>query len=242
MPGHIIHLAAANCVLERMGIQSKTFQNEFLIGSMAPDTMRGNDKKAGHFWSDEMFQRFMRIPDLDYFQKKYHARMKEAYVLGYYGHLYLDALFLNTCWKDRFSFYNRDMQPVDLFDQVYYVKLHSCTEEGVKREQLYLRNLLFSDEYYYGDYDRINPYLFSKYDIAIPTLSTSDSIVGIDELDLYMVWNRLETMNTYVEMNRNIAVGSMVEAMDINRQLKVFRVEDFRQLIIDYTDHMINLI
>lgn len=242
MPGHIIHLAAAGCVLERLGTQSETFRNEFLIGSMAPDTMRGNDKKVGHFWSDEMYKRFMRIPDYDFFQKKYHARMKEPYVLGYYGHLYLDALFLNTCWKNRFSFYDRDMQPVDLFDQVYYVQLHSFTEEGIKREHLFLRDLFFSDAYYYGDYDRVNPYLFSNYDITIPTLPTPDSIVGIDELDLCTVWDRLEAMNTYAGLNRTIAAGGVAESAEINKQLKVFRVEEFNQLIIDCTNHIINLI
>ena len=43
---------------------------------------------------------------LDAFCDKYGNQMSNPFVLGYYCHLYMDALFMRTSWKRHFSFFD----------------------------------------------------------------------------------------------------------------------------------------
>ena len=170
MPGYVIHLALAEEIVRRLDIRDDAFVNQFFIGSIIPDVFKASEKKESHFWSDETFKLFVRKPDVRAFEEKYHGYMDNPYVLGYYAHLLLDAMFIDHYWLKYFLFYNADMRKATLYDEVAQVYL---VEEG----SYYPREVFFSKEMYYGDYDIMNSYMINKHHIRIPELSVIPDII-----------------------------------------------------------------
>jgi hypothetical protein len=152
MPGYVIHLAAAKLALDRLNFHD--FDKEFrvYVGSVLADTMPRENKKASHFWSDETYTQLKRVPDVAAFEKKYRDRLDDPLVLAYLTHLRMDKMFLDEYWSGNLEFYNDDMQPVSGYDEVTKVRIKS-------KSLLLPRKDFLSDEYYYGDYTRILPYI-----------------------------------------------------------------------------------
>lgn len=164
MPGYIMHLATAKKIFELKGIVEEECLNIFLLGNIIPDMKKGSDKKDTHFWSDDMFLKFARKPELKDFKEKYGHRMHEPFVFGYYCHLYLDAMYMERYWDKKFEFFDDNMNPVDGFSEVKKIKL-------VETGEVYDREVFFSEDYYYGDYNRMNSYFIDKYNVISPYLS-----------------------------------------------------------------------
>lgn len=191
MPGYIMHLACAKRVLEFCKDKDDNWKNQFLIGNIIADTC---EKKASHFWDDEMYKRFDRSPNLDMFLDKYETCMKDPYVFGYYAHLYLDHIFVTDYWKRHFAFYDEKKKPEISYENVRWVFLKD-TKTWYERERF------FSDELYYGDYDRMNQYMKESFDVQIPLLQKPE--FEIDEVKWETAEEGLRNMLTKLEeLNR----------------------------------------
>lgn len=225
MPGHIIHLAAASKVLEMHPMEEEA-ANAFLLGSIAPDMLERSNKKQSHFWSDEGFVKFERVPDLEAFCKKYGDMITDPFVLGYYGHLYMDALFMRTSWKTHFSFYDINRQPNDLFDEVAYVGYKKDINDEI---QVYPREQFFSNAFYYGDYDRVNPYVIKTYNVKVPTLASRD-FAYVEEVVLQAQDERMARMIEAANQFKAMSV-EQVTYDSTEQALQVFALSEFEYLI-----------
>lgn len=217
MPGYVIHMAVASRVIEEKGISESSFKDAFLLGNIIPDAMARVQKKGSHFWDDETFRNLNRIPNVENFLEKYRHRLDDPFVLGYYSHLLLDNLFVREYWRDNFTLLDQDMKQESGYDTVRFIKLK-------KDNQVYEREQFLSDEMYYGDYDRMYPYIFDKYPFIKLENWDLDSI-SVDEIDKGQVAEPLsqmiEKMNTLYDTRESIR----------REELKVFELEHIYALM-----------
>lgn len=217
MPGYVMHLAVAERIIKLCNINCDEVANSIRIGSIIPDTKKGDNKKESHFWTDDNFKEFVRIPSVEDFLKKYSTKLSNPYVFGVYAHLYLDYIFVSEYWKKHFSFMDNNMREATLFNEVDMVKM-------LQEDRVVTRKEFFSSEMYYGDYDRLNSYIISKYNIKAPELTEQikqDSTI-IEEISLNDVEDILNNMITFTgESDKNTSYP----------QTKVFNLEELEALI-----------
>ncbi len=217
MPGYVIHMAVAARVIEEKGISESSFKDAFLLGNIIPDAMARTAKKESHFWDDDTFCNLNRIPNVDDFLEKYGNRLDEPFILGYYAHLLLDNLFVKEYWKENFTLLDKDMQQENGYDKVKFIKLK-------KDGQVYDKDVFLSDAMYYGDYDRIYPYIFDRYPF-IKIENSNLSCVSIEEIDKEQVAiplsEMIEKMNKLYDNRANI----------IKKELKVFELKHIYSLM-----------
>lgn len=222
MPGYIIHLATATEFVKRAHIDDASYVNDFLIGTIAPDARQRSRKKHTHFWSDYIYTQFVRKPDTDAFINKYGHRLKEPFVLGYYMHLLLDKRFIDSYWKEHFSFYDEQMKPETLYDRVRYVRMTGD-------DRVYSREEFFGEDMYYGDYNRMNSYYRERYNTLLPKLY--DGMPFIDESIPDDDRERISSMLH--------AVSKGMEQPDMTG-LRVFNPTDMNRLIEETVDIMVS--
>lgn len=211
MPGFIIHMAAAEEYLRLSGIRDEKYINDYIVGSVAPDIVKGNNKKQSHFWSDSEFTQFVRKPDINAFLKKYGDRINEPFVRGYYHHLIFDLKFLELYWTKHFRFFNDKLEPAFLYDEVTQVKL-------IDNGRIYPRKLFFSEEMYYGDYTRMNNRYIDMY--GLRNLKLKDCEAALDNDGLSMERVRIE-------------IGRVTGLEKTDGQLMVFVLEEMDSLIVN---------
>ncbi len=211
MPGFIIHMAAAKEFLRLRGIRDEKYINDYIVGSVAPDIVEGNNKKQSHFWSDSGYTQFVRKPDIDAFLKKHGDRIHEPFVRGYYHHLIFDLKFLELYWTKHFLFLNDKLEPAFLYDEVTQVKL-------IDNGKIYPRKLFFSEEMYYGDYTRMNRRYIEMY--GLDNLKLKDCNAAIDDYGFSMERARAET-------------GRVMGLADTDGQLMVFVPVEMDRLIVN---------
>ncbi len=217
MPGYVIHMAVASRVLEEKGETHSSFKDAFLLGNIIPDAMERNEKKESHFWDDETYKNLNRIPNLRNFLMKYGNELDDPFVLGYYTHLLLDYYFVKDYWNDNFTLLGYDKKPENEYNKVEYIKLK-------KDNQLYDRSEFLSDKLYYGDYDRIYPYIFDRYPY-IKIDNCDLSTVSVEEIDKVQVSKPLSDMLDRV--NRLYVNRDSTE----KKELKVFDLEQIYTLM-----------
>lgn len=213
MPGYVIHLALAKRVVDICGITDEDYKEQFFLGNIVPDTPDVSGKRYSHFWTGDMYERFVRVPDLATFKDIYGDLLYDPYILGYYAHLYLDVEFLRVYWKTHFSFYNDGLQEEDDYHKVSRVLL-----QGGHR--MYSREEFFSTEMYYGDYDRMNDYFIYKYNISIPKSCLVED--KIKELDVAIANEKLPHM-----IEKLTGCSGSVDIPE----LKVFEIHELEELI-----------
>ncbi len=226
MPGYVMHLAVAEQIIEICHITKMEDCNELRIGSIVPDTRKGNEKRKSHFWTDEEYIRFARKPDLHMFMNKYGKSLANPYIFGYYAHLYMDYHFVMKYWPLHYMFYDKNMQPADIYDDVEWVRY-------IDTNELILRQDFFSEQYYYGDYNRMNRYMLLYYGIKTPEYK-SDIIEagGVEEVEGEESDQALKKMISFLE--HEAASGEpekLQDAQTIQRSLKAFSLQGIRQLI-----------
>lgn len=217
MPGYVIHMAVASRIIEEKGIINSSFLNAFLLGNIIPDAMERTAKRESHFWDDNTYKNLNRIPNVDDFLKKYASRLHEPFVLGYYTHLLLDHYFVKEYWTEHFMLLDENMLEENDYQKVRYIRLS-------KDNMVYDRDEFFSDKLYYGDYDRIYPYIFDRYPFT--KLEKFDKVdAGIEEIDVEQVADSLnEMINKVNKLYDN--------RYDLDRQqLKVFELEHIYTLM-----------
>lgn len=226
MPGYVMHLAVAEQIIKLCHIVEIEDCNELRIGSIVPDTRKGNEKRKSHFWTDEEYIRFARKPDLHMFLNKYGDRLAKPYVFGYYAHLYLDYKFVKEYWPLHYMFYDKNMQPADIYDAVEWVRY-------IDTDELVLRRDFFSERYYYGDYDRMNRYMLLHYGIETPRYE-SDMIRagGVEEVEGRETDQALKEMISFLVRETSEKEAEQPQsAQAIQQSLKAFSLSGMQQLI-----------
>ena len=196
MPSYVTHLACAKKFLEYCPDFPKKYMTELFVGNIVADMVE--DKKSSHFWDDFTYQKLERKPNLSDFMGQYKDKLKSPYVFGYYMHLYLDFVFLEQYWDKHFRFYDAMHCPETNYDAVHYVQV-------VEQNREYLRSEFFSKAYYYGDYDRMNPYLVRRYNLCISDMNLiTDKIKylsDIQEIDWDISFPILEKTLSFLEQS-----------------------------------------
>lgn len=139
MASAMIHIAVANEINKKL----KRNTNQLLIGSVAPDISKiiGETKLESHFLDNND----NNIPNIDKFLKKYHSKLYDDFVLGYFIHLYTDYLWFKFFIPE---VYNND----------YITKL-----DGTKIKC----NGNMLTMYIYNDYVNLNIKLLEEYDMDL---------------------------------------------------------------------------
>ena len=210
MPGFILHLTAAQMLLKHLPSHPDfpypiSSVNDFLIGNLLPDATQ--QKESSHFRDPLYREKMMVFPDLTRFTAKYRSLLPDSSALGYYFHLYIDRKFFKDFIPQIVEFYNADGEITDMRDEIatVYIK-KSRTSIPFSR---YL-----TEEYYYGDYTKMNNYLVNRYQIPT-TLDPNISNPGIKEVDYEDVKQVLKELKTYLKVPE-----------DAVKNVRVFDVED----------------
>lgn len=161
MPGYILHLTSARLLLNRLAADSPYRKdpeagNLFYIGNLLPDA--AVPKKVSHFYDPAFLDRMVVWPRPEEFRKKYCDRMEDPLVRGYYYHLYIDKKFLKEYLPEIVEYYDREGNPADRKSRVDYVRIKRT------KEKIALGRYL-SEEYYYGDYTKMNTWLWKRYEL-----------------------------------------------------------------------------
>ena len=200
MPGYILHLTAARMYLDHLPSSDPLSrdagrQNDFFAGNLLPDSVR--DKSRSHFRDPAYRDRMIEWPHPDRFLEKYRDLMDNAGCRGYWFHLYIDRRFF------------RDYIP--LRDRTAYVLVK-------KSGELIPLPRYLSEEYYYGDYTRLNTWLAERYRLP-DELETPDD-PGIEEVDYRGLSRVLEELRGYRKVPAEAA-----------EYLKVFDREDLLRFL-----------
>lgn len=158
MPGYILHLTAAHIFMDNLPASSPLrrpdLQNDFYIGNLLPDAV--GDKTASHFRNPKYLDRMIIWPRPEEFRRKYSSRMSDPIYFGYYFHLYIDRIFFSEYIPQAAEFLDKDGHGTECREQVRFVRLKKSGKK-ISLEQ-YL-----SEEYYYGDYTKMNTWLCEQY-------------------------------------------------------------------------------
>jgi hypothetical protein len=210
MPGYILHLTAAKMFWDRAKDKNLYNENDFYVGNLLPDAT--SDKKVSHFRNPEYEGNMIEYPDLELFLKKYKNQLDDPCVYGYYFHLYVDNKFFSEYFPSRFTLLNDKLEQVTKREETTKVRIER-TGELIPREQF------FSEEYYYGDFTKMNNYLIDRFgihfDFQIPVEDRRIEEVDYDELKRVL-------------RELNVFTDTPIEAV---HDLKVFELEDLLNFV-----------
>ena len=210
MPGFILHLTAAQMLRSHLHeypdfpypIQSV---NDFLIGNLLPDAT--DQKELSHFRNPVYRDKMMVFPDLTRFTAKYDSLLSDSSVFGYYFHLYIDRRFFKDFIPEIVDFYDETGQITDIKEEIATVYIRNF--------QTYIPfEKYLTEEYYYGDYTKMNTYLVNRYQIPT-TLDSNISNPGIKEVDYEDIKRVLKELKTYLKVPE-----------DAVKNVRVFDVEN----------------
>lgn len=223
MPGFILHLTAAQMLLKHLPSHPDfpypiSSVNDFLIGNLLPDATQ--QKESSHFRDPLYREKMMVFPDLTRFTAKYRSLLPDSSALGYYFHLYIDRKFFKDFIPQIVDFYNADGEITDMRDEIatVYIK-KSRTSIPFSR---YL-----TEEYYYGDYTRMNTYLVDCYCIPLD-LNPNVTNPGIAEIQYENVQQVLDLLHHFLSVPPEAA-----------QDLKVFPLEELLAALEQYVEEFL---
>ena len=203
-----MHLAEAKLILnfiqKEYSHRIKNFaewKNEFLCGALLPDTAEKQKKQISHFWEQENVDNVLVIPSLDHFLEKYIIDLEEPLICGYFAHLQLDQLFFGQFFKSQ----------VDFLDINGHLEMKSeyVTHVFIRRNHTKVSVLdFFSEQYLYGDYTKLNPYLIEKYQVELPIFD-KEMRNPISEVSIVRLEDVLEKLDTFLEQSE-VAQGELM--------------------------------
>ncbi len=208
MPGYILHLTAAKMYLNLLAKKQMRFwdagcQNEFYIGNLLPDTVR--EKSESHFRDPKYRERMMEWPQPEKFLRKYRERMNEAVYQGYHFHLYIDKCFFKDYIPQAVVFYDEHGRVTELRREVREILIQKSGERISLPQYL-------SEEYYYGDYTKMNTWLWERFELPEHLRAGSDP--EIEEAD----YQEIEGILRQLEEYRKVPANAVEE-------LKVFQLD-----------------
>lgn len=218
MPGYIIHLAEAKLisdyVLENQMGQSlsndfkEKWRSLFYLGALMPDAVSKLNKDKSHFRNPLDKGKIVTAPDLKRFLMLYHPMWKQPALCGYYAHLYLDCCFFTEYLNQCVEFYNHNGDSTD--------KISDCEIAFIKKSGIkILAKDFFSEEWFYGDYTKLNWYVIQKYSVALPkrmedteypVKEAFDADLGkvLEQLDVFLKNSQVETTTLKVFFDNTI--------------------------------------
>lgn len=205
MPGYILHLTAAKMFWDSAKNKSSYSENDFYVGNLLPDAT--SDKKVSHFRSPEYYGNMIEYPDLDLFLEKYRDCLDDSCTMGYLFHLYVDRRYFKEYFPMHFTLLNDNLQVVTKMSEVTKFRINS-TNEIIPRERF------LSEEYYYGDYTKMNNYLIERFGLHF-NLDIPRENRLIEEVDYEEMVHVLRELNEFTK--------TPIEAIN---DLKVFAIED----------------
>lgn len=167
MPGFMLHLAEGQMILDKLNKLNKPkyidsdYIHGFMCGCMIPDAT--SDKELTHFrplWQKELITKY---PDMNYIINTYIDTLSTACDLGILAHLHLDSLYVSSYWKQHFIFEDEYGNETAIHKDIYHVRLLKDNSHIPYSE-------FFSDKYFYGDYDILNPYIYRTVHPYIPNV------------------------------------------------------------------------
>lgn len=195
MPGFILHLTAAQMFLEMLPeayrlSREKKEQNDFLAGTLLPDAP--SDKRISHFRDPECFGKILEYPNAELFLEKYRNLIQNSICMGYYFHLYVDQRFFQEYLPRAVTYLDEKGRPSMEKNDVVKVRINRSGETPGILE-------FCSEEYYYGDYTKMNTYLVKRYHIPME-LDTRLVNPGISEVDVGDISMILEKLCGYLQV------------------------------------------
>lgn len=185
MPGFILHLTAAKILLNKYKISVD--ENAFNVGNLLPDVVK--DKTESHFRDMQYKNKMVQYPSLPLFLEKYASYLNDSSVLGYYYHLYIDYKFITEFYPKTLKYLNENMQTETEKENVKWAYI--CKTGKIVSVEDFL-----SEEYYYGDFTRMNTWLIEKYQLSYPANTQIDN-PGIEEVDYQDIENVLNQLKSY---------------------------------------------
>lgn len=219
MPGFILHMTAAQMLFEKYHIPAN--RDAFEVGNLIPDSV--SDKTFSHFRHPERNEKLMVYPDMDLFLDKYKQLLSESSCLGYYFHLFTDRIYAKDYIAEIVEFFSADGHLAS--DRA------DITHAFIKRtKELVPIKTFFSDEYYYGDFTKLNTYLLQRFRLSTDISETIQN-PGIDEVDYTNISTIKTQLKSYLDVPEN-AVQSL-KVFDIEHLLSYLEqiVDDFAQLM-----------
>lgn len=225
MPGFILHLTAAQMLLKHLPSHPDfpypiSSVNDFLIGNLLPDATQ--QKESSHFRDPLYREKMMVFPDLTRFTAKYRSLLPDSSALGYYFHLYIDRKFFKDFIPQVVEFYDKNGQITDIRDEVATVYIQKSQTSIPFSKYL-------TEEYYYGDYTRMNTYLVNQYKIPLD-LNPEVINPGISEICYKDVQKVLLQLH-----------GFLAVSPEAVRELKVFPLEKLLLALEEYVEEFLSV-
>ena len=222
MPGFILHITAAQMLFEKClntaevsvpnvsSFRSSIDWNAFQAGNLIADSV--TDKTYSHFRHPARQEKLMVYPDLDLFLDKYRQLLCDSSCLGYYFHLYIDRVYAKDYIPQVVTFYDANGQEAE--------DRKDITHALIKRTgELVPIKTIFSDEYYYGDFTKLNTYLINRFNLSTD-LACDVVNPGIEEVDYKDIQKILKQLQGYLDVSE-----------DAVKELKVFDIEDLLRFL-----------
>lgn len=223
MPGFILHLTAGAMLIDETDNNPMFYYeddiNNFFTGCILPDV--SERKWMSHFRNKEQKGKIMQVPDLSLFMDMYGDRINEPLFLGYLFHLYIDYRFFNEYIPRVASFIDENGNETPYIKDASHVHIKKLNK--IITDEQYR-----SDEYYYGDYTRMNTYLINRYNIPVDIFDNIKipEIYGVDVDDFTAF---VEKMKGYLSVSENEI-----------ENLKIFDIEDVLDMIKEWTYDFMN--
>lgn len=214
----------ADLLLKKEKIRNSNFdewKRLFTYGVLLPDAVHKEQKRFSHFWKQSDLGKVVVVPDLEAFTNKYKVSLSEPLEYGYMAHLHLDKFFFEQYFKENVVFLNRAGNPEEYLQEVQSVLIK-------KNNQTVGLSRLFSEEYLYGDYTKLNQSLIERYKLKIPIYQKNihNSIEEVNYEDIQQVLGKL---NSFIEMSDNK-----------QRELKVFPENTLENFLWETAEKFIN--
>ena len=165
------------------------------------------------------------------FVSKYRSHLSEPFVLGYLAHLYLDKNFFKYFSSHYISFLDENKNKTldkTIIKEVYITR----SNEYISVDKL------FSEEYMYGDYTKLNPVLIDKYSLEIPDKIQVKN--PIDEVDLQKFEDIIQELQKYFSStpsnNVQLKVFDQIELENFVRDEANEFIRYCQELDIDHND------
>ncbi len=225
MPGFMLHLAEGQIILDKLNriiVSDKSehlkedcrsarlkadFIHDFMCGCMIPDAT--SDKELTHFrpvWQKELITKY---PDMDYIMNTYANIISTPCDLGILAHLHLDSLYVSSYWKQLFIFEDLYGNETTAHKNIHHVRL-------LKDNSHIPYDEFFSGKYFYGDYDRLNPYIYHAIHPYIPDVYViPPEQIHIKECKNYDADFLADCIQDYVLSDINISDYEIIEKFPI---------------------------
>ncbi len=222
MPGYILHITAAKMLFDKVKKSwDSVDRNAFQIGNLIPDSV--NDKTYSHFRHPDRKEKLMVYPDLDLFLNKYRHLLTNSSCLGYYFHLFIDRVYAKDYISQIITFYDANGQVAS--DRA------DITHALIKRTgEMVPVKTLFSDDYYYGDFTKLNTYLIKRFDLSTDIVGHIDN-PGIKEVDYENIKMIQKQLQGYLDVPEEAA-----------NELRVFDIDDLLRFLDEASEQFIQFI